>query len=50
MEGLSDVLREARKALERRNREEILERLTARPVKRLRRTAAAVIRAERNGP
>ena len=53
MEGLSVsdyVLREVRKALEPPARREVLERLTARPVKRLRRTAAAVIRAERNGP
>ncbi len=53
MEGLlvSDhVLRKVCKALERPARQEVLERLTARPVKRLRRTAADVIRAERNGP
>jgi plasmid stability protein len=53
IEGLSVsdyVLREIRKALERPARQEVLERLKARPVKRLRRTAAAVIRAERNGP
>jgi len=52
IEGLSVsdyVLREVRKALERPTRQEVLERLAARPVKRLRRTSADVIRAERNG-
>jgi hypothetical protein len=51
MEGLtmSDyVLREIRKALERPMRQEILERLRARPVRKLRRSAADVIRAERD--
>ena len=51
MEGLtmSDyVLREIRKALERPMRQEILERLRARPVRKLRRSAAEVIRAERD--
>jgi plasmid stability protein len=51
MEGLtmSDyVLREVRKALARPTRQEILERLAARPEKRLRRTPADVIRAERD--
>ena len=50
LEGMSVsdyVLREIRKALERPARQEVLERLKARPVKRLRRAAAAVIRAER---
>jgi len=42
------VLREVRKALERPTREEILERLRARPPVRLRRSPAAVIRAERD--
>ena len=42
------VLREIRKALERPTREEILERLRARPPVRLRRSPAAVIRAERD--
>ena len=52
MEGLtiSDyVLREIRKAVERPSRTELLERLAARPRPRLRRTAAEVIRAERDG-
>ena len=42
------ALRELRKALERPSREEILERLASRPVRRLRRSAADVIRAERD--
>lgn len=42
------VLREVRKALARPTREEILERLSAQPGKRLRRTPADVIRAERD--
>ncbi len=42
------VLREVRKALERPTRQEILERLAARPTRRLRRSAAAVVRAERD--
>jgi len=47
--SMSDyVLREVRKALDRPTRQEILERLQARPVRRLRRNAAAVIRAERD--
>jgi antitoxin FitA len=51
MEGLSMsdyVLREIRKALDRPMRQEVLERLRARPVRRLRRSAAEVIRAERD--
>lgn len=51
VEGLtmSDyVLREVRKALERPTRTELLDRLQAGPVHRLRRSAAAVIRTERN--
>lgn len=51
MEGMSMsdyVLRELRKALDRPTREEILERLRARPVRRLGRSAAEVIRAERD--
>lgn len=51
VEGLtmSDyVLREVRKALERPTRAELLDRLGAGPVRRLGRSAAAVIRAERN--
>ncbi len=50
MEGISMsdyVLREIRKALERPMRQEILERLRARPVRKLGRSAAEVIRAER---
>lgn len=50
IEGLtmSDfVLREVRKALERPTRAELLERLRAAPVRRLRRPAADVLRAER---
>ena len=42
------VLRELRKALERPTREEVLERLRARPPVRLRRSPAEVIRAERD--
>jgi antitoxin FitA len=51
MEGLSVsdyLLREVRKALKRPTRQEVLERLAARPVKRLRRTPADVIRAVRD--
>jgi plasmid stability protein len=51
IEGLSMseyVLREIRKALERPTRQEILERLQAQPVRRLRRSTADVIRAERD--
>lgn len=51
IEGLSMsdfVLREVRKALDRPTREEILERLKTQPVRRLRRSAAAVLRAERD--
>ena len=51
MEGISMsdyVLREIRKALERPMRQEILERLRARPVRKLGRSAAEVIRAERD--
>lgn len=51
IEGLSMsdfVMRELRKALDRPTRQEILDRLRARPVRRLRRPAAAVIRAERD--
>ena len=42
------ALRELRKALERPTREEILERLASRPVRRLKTSAADVIRAERD--
>jgi len=51
MEGMSMsdyVLRELRKSLERPMRREILERLRAQPVRRLRRSAAEIIRAERD--
>ena len=51
IEGLSMsdyVLREIRKALERPTRQEVLERLRARPARQLRRSAAEVIRAERD--
>jgi plasmid stability protein len=47
--SMSDyVLREVRKALDRPTRQEVLERLTAQPVRRLRRAAATVIRADRD--
>jgi plasmid stability protein len=47
--SMSDyVLREVCKALDRPTRQEILERLAARPVRRVRERAAAVIRAERD--
>jgi plasmid stability protein len=42
------ALRELRKALERPTREEIVERLASRPVRRLKKSAADVIRAERD--
>jgi antitoxin FitA len=51
LEGLtmSDfVLRELRKALERPMREEVLARLRAQPVRRMRKSAAEIIRAERD--
>jgi plasmid stability protein len=51
IEGLSMsdfILRELRKALERPTREELLERLRSLPVKRLRPSAADVIRGERD--
>ncbi len=44
----SYVLREISKSLDRPTREEVLERLRARPVRRLNRPAAEVIRAERD--
>ena len=50
IEGLSMsefVMRELLKALDRPTRQEILDRLKARPVRRLRRPAAEVIRDER---
>jgi plasmid stability protein len=52
MEGLSMsefILREIRRALEHPPRREIIERLRSRPVRRLRRSAAEVVRAEREG-
>ena len=51
IEGLSMsdfVLRELRKVLDRPTRQEILDRLRAQPVRRLRRRAAEVVRAERD--
>jgi plasmid stability protein len=51
MEGMSMslyVLREVGKALERPTRQEVLDRLRARPARSLRRTAADLIRAERD--
>ena len=51
IEGLSMsdyVLREIRKALDRPTRQEVLERLRARPARQLRKSAAEVIRAERD--
>jgi antitoxin FitA len=51
MEGMSMseyILREVGKALERPTRQEVLERLRTRPVRRLSRSAAEVIRAERD--
>jgi plasmid stability protein len=51
MEGMSMsdyILREVGKALERPTRTEVLERLRTRPVRRLTRSAADVIRAERD--
>ena len=47
--SMSDyILREIRKSLDRPTREEILERLRAKPVRRLDRRPAEVIRAERD--
>lgn len=51
MEGMSMsdfVLREIRKALEHPMRQEVLKRLQARPTRRLKRSAAEVIRQERD--
>ena len=51
MEGVSMsafVLREVRKALDRPTRQDILDRLRAQPVRRLRQSAADVVRAERD--
>ena len=52
MEGMSMsdyILREIGKALDRPSREEVLERLAARPTARLSRRPADIIRAERDG-
>ena len=47
--SMSDyILRELGKALDRPTRQEVLDRLRARPIRRLRRSAADVIRAERD--
>ena len=51
MEGMSMsdyILREVGKALDRPTRQEVLERLRTRPARVIRRSAAEVIRAERN--
>jgi len=51
IEGLSMsdyVLREIRKALDQPTRQEVLERLRTRPARQFRRSAAEVIRAERD--
>src|SRR6185503_14351560 len=51
LEGISMsdyILRELGKALERPTRAEVLERLRSRPVRRLKRKAADVVRAERD--
>jgi antitoxin FitA len=51
LEGMSMsdyILREIGKALERPTRAEVLERLRNRPVRRLKRNAADVIRSERD--
>jgi antitoxin FitA len=47
--SMSDfILREVRKALDKPPRQEIIDRLMARPVRRVRRHAAEVLRAERD--
>ena len=47
--SMSDyILRELGKALDRPTRQEVLDRLRAKPNRRLRRSAAIVIRAERD--
>ena len=51
MEGMSMsdyILREVGKALDHPTRQEVLERLRLRPVRQIRRSAADVIRAERD--
>jgi antitoxin FitA len=48
--SMSDyVLREVGKALDRPTRAEVLERLAARPSRRVKPSAAALVRAERDG-
>jgi antitoxin FitA len=50
MEGMSMsdyILREVGKALEKPTRQEVLDRIRARPARRVKRSAAEVIRAER---
>ncbi|MFA5907233.1 MAG: hypothetical protein WC815_00490 [Vicinamibacterales bacterium] len=52
MEGMSMsdyILREVGKALDRPTRLEVIERLRARPVRKLRISAAEIIREERDG-
>ncbi len=52
MEGMSMsdyILREVGKALDRPTRLEVIERLRARPIRKLRVSAAAIIREERDG-
>ena len=47
--SMSDyVLREVRRALDRPTRQEVIDRLMARPVRHVKRSAAALIRAERD--
>lgn len=51
IEGMSMssyILREVGKALDRPTRQEVLERLRAQPIRHVKRSAAEVIRAERN--
>lgn len=51
LEGLSMsefVLREVRRALDRPSRQEMIERLRSKPVRRLRPTPADLVRAERD--
>ena len=46
--GTQYVLREIRKALDRPTRQEVLQRLADRPTRRMKTSAAEVIRAERD--
>jgi antitoxin FitA len=51
MEGISMsdfILREVQKALQRPSREELLARLAARPVRKLRESAASIVRRDRD--